>query len=121
MKILGREPALWLQGFSALLLFLTPMLHLSADASAAIMAVITALFGVLTAFAVKDGTIAAALSGLIKALAVLAAAFRWNLDPAVIAGLMVFVEAGVAFWLRTQVTAPVNAAGQRVTASDPTV
>lgn len=103
---LGREPVQWVQLASGLLIFLTPLLHLSDALNGAILAVVTALFGFLTALAVSKEKAAPAVAGLIKALIALAVAFRLNWSAEVQSGIMVFVEAGVAFYLRTQVFAP---------------
>jgi nicotinamide riboside transporter PnuC len=103
---LGREPAQWVQLASGLLIFLTPFLHLSDGLNGAILAALTAVFGFLTALAVSKEKAAPAVAGLLKALIALAVAFRLNLSAEVQSGIMVFVEAGVAWYLRTQVLAP---------------
>src|ERR1043165_7340535 len=103
---LGREPAQWLQLASGLLIFLTPMLHRSVEFNGAILAVLTALFGFLTALAVSAEKAAPAVAGLIKALIALALALRFHISPEIQAGTMVLVEAVVAWYLRTQVVAP---------------
>jgi len=105
----GREPAQWLQLISGVLVFLTPILHVSADLNGAIMAVVTALFGFLTALAVSKEKAAPVVAGLLKALIALALALRFHISPEVQAGAMVLVEAGVGWYLRTQVfAAPVK-------------
>lgn len=103
---LGREPAQWLQLASGLLIFLTPLLGLSQEFNGAVIAVLTAAFGFATAFAVSAERAAPAVAGLLKALIALALALRFNISPEVQSGLMVLVEAGVAWYLRTQVVAP---------------
>lgn len=103
---LGREPAQWLQLISGVLIFLTPLLHLSEAFNGAILAVVTAIFGFLTALAVSKEKAAPAVAGLLKALIALALALRFHISPEVQAGLMVLVEAGVGWYLRTQVFAP---------------
>jgi nicotinamide riboside transporter PnuC len=103
---LGREPAQWLQLASGVLVLLTPFLHLSQDLNGAILAVLTAVFGLLTALAVSKEKAAPLVAGLLKALIALALALRLNLSIEVQSGVMVFVEAGVAWYLRTQVFAP---------------
>ena len=107
MKLLGREPAQWLQLASGILIFLTPFLHQSPDVNAAILAVITAVFGIATGFAVSGEKGAPMVAGLIKALIALALAFHLNLTIEQQSGIMVMVEAAVAWYLRTQVIAPV--------------
>lgn len=103
---LGREPAQWLQLISGVLIFLTPLLHVSAELNGAILALVTAVFGFLTALAVSAEKAAPAVAGLLKGLIALALALRFHITPEVQAGLMVLVEAGVAWYLRTQVVAP---------------
>lgn len=102
----GREPAQWLQLASGVLVLLTPFLHLSEGLNGAILAVLTAVFGLLTALAVSKEKAAPLVAGLLKALIALALALRFNLSIEVQSGVMVFVEAGVAWYLRTQVFAP---------------
>lgn len=104
--LLKREPAQWIQLVSGVLVFLTPLLHLTPDQNAAVIAVVTAVFGIATGFAVSAEKGAPMVAGLIKALIALALAWRLNLSPELQSGLMVMVEAGVAWYLRTQVTAP---------------
>lgn len=103
---LGREPAQWLQLISGVLVFLTPILHVSANLNGAIIAVVTAIFGFLTALAVSREKAAPTVAGLLKALIALALALRFHISPEVQAGAMVLVEAGVGWYLRTQVFAP---------------
>lgn len=112
---LGREPAQWVALLSGLVIFCTPLLKLDAAQSGALMAVVTAAGGLWTAYLVSAEKAAAAVAGLVKALVALAAAWRWDWSPDATAGLMVFVEAVVALWLRQQVTAPVTADGSRTT------
>jgi hypothetical protein len=107
MRLLGREPAQWLQLVSGILIFLTPFLHQSEAVNGAILAVVTAAFGVATGLAVSGEKAAPMVAGLIKALIALALAFHFNLTVEAQAGTMVLVEAAVAWYLRTQVVAPV--------------
>lgn len=109
MKLLGREPAQWIQLASGVLVFLTPILNLTADQNGAVIAVITAAFGIATGLAVSAEKAAPMVAGLLKALIALALAWRLDLSPEIQAGLLVMVEAGVAWYLRTQVVAPVPA------------
>lgn len=111
IKLFGREPAQWLALASGLLIFLTPLLHLSVDLTGAILAVLTAAFGFLTALAVSKDKAAPLVAGIIKALLALALALHFHFSIDVQSGVMVLVEAGVAWYLRTQVTAPVDANG----------
>lgn len=110
VKLLGREPAQWIQLASGVLVFLTPILGLTGDQNGAVLAVITAAFGVATGLAVSAEKAAPMVAGLLKAMIALALAWRLDLSPEMQAGLLVMVEAGVAWYLRTQVVAPVSAA-----------
>lgn len=112
MRLLGREPAQWIQLASGVLVFLTPILGLAADQNGAVIAVITAAFGIATGLAVSAEKAAPMVAGLLKALIALALAWRLDLSPEMQAGLIVMVEAGVAWYLRTQVSAPVGANGE---------
>jgi hypothetical protein len=105
--VLGREKAQWLQLASGVLVFLTPILHLSAEFNGAVIALITAAFGLATAAAVSAEKAAPFVAGLLKALIALALALRFQISPDIQAGAMVLVEAGVAWYLRTQVVAGV--------------
>lgn len=105
--VLGREKAQWLQLASGVLVFLTPLLQLSAEFNGAAIAVISAGFGLATAAAVSAEKAAPFVAGLLKALIALALALRFHIDPETQAGAMVMVEAGVAWYLRTQVVAGV--------------
>lgn len=110
-RLFGREPAQWLGLLSGLLIFLTPLLHVSVDLNGAIMAVVTAAFGFLTALAVSREKAAPLVAGIVKALLALVLALHFHLSVEVQSGVMVLVEAAVAWFLRTQVTAPVASDG----------
>lgn len=110
MKLFGREPAQWLQLASGVLVFLTPILHLTPEQNGALIAVLTAIFGIATGLAVSGEKAAPMVAGLLKALIALALAYRFNISPEIQAGSMVLVEAGVAWYLRTQIVASVPAA-----------
>jgi nicotinamide riboside transporter PnuC len=107
MRLLGREPAQWLQLVSGILIFLTPLLNLRPDINGAILAVVSCIFGLGTAIAVSSEKAAAAVAALIKALIALALAFRFDLPVEMQSGIMILVEAVTAWYLRTQVVAPV--------------
>ena len=107
MRWLGREPAQWLQLVSGLLIFLSPVLELTAAQQGAANAALTALFGFATAVMVSREKAAPLVAGLLKALVALALAFRLDFDPETQIGIMVGLELVVAFFLRTQVVAPI--------------
>jgi hypothetical protein len=101
-----REPAQWLQLASGVLVFLTPILHLTGEQNGALIAALTAAFGFATAAAVSAEKAAPFVAGLLKALIALALAWRFQVSPEIQAGSMVLVESAVAWYLRTQVVAP---------------
>lgn len=107
VKIFGREPAQWIQLASGVLIFLVPYLHLATDINGAVLAVITAVAGFATAATVSAEQAAPLVAGLIKALFALALALHFALPPELQSGVMVIVEGVVAWYLRTQVVAPV--------------
>jgi hypothetical protein len=109
VKLFGREPAQWLQLASGVLVFLTPILHLTVEQNGALLAVVTAVFGIATGLAVSAEKAAPMVAGLLKALIALALAWRFDIPVEIQAGSMVLVEAGVAWYLRTQVVAKVPA------------
>lgn len=112
--LFGREPSQWVQLLSGFLIFLAPLLHWNGEQTGALIAGVTALAGLLTAWAVSAEKAAPLVAGLLKALIAVALAFRLDLSPEAIAGFMVFVEAGVAWYLRTQVVAPAGMNGTKV-------
>jgi hypothetical protein len=110
MKLLGREPAQWLGLLSAAVaLFSATVLPLSIEQQGVIVAVATAVFGFVGAVAVSGEKAAPLVAGLVQSVMSLALAFGLALPPEVQGSVMAFVAAGVAWYLRTQVTAPVPA------------
>jgi nicotinamide riboside transporter PnuC len=117
MRLLGREPAQWAHLLGGIFMMLVPIFHLSTDLTGAVLAVIAALSGFITAAAVSGEKAAAVVAGLVKALIAVTLAVHFELTPEVQAGIMIAVEAGVGFYLRTQVVAPVADAPSRVVAA----
>lgn len=110
MNVLGREPAQWLGLLSAgVALFSAVVLPLSIEQQGAVIAVATALFGVLGAVAVSTEKAAPLVAGLVQSVLALALAFGAQLSPEIQGSVMAFVAAGVGWYLRTQVGAPVPA------------
>lgn len=110
MLILGREPAQWLGLLSAAIALLSALaLPLSVEQQGSVIAVATAVIGVVTAFAVSAEKAAPLVAGLVQSVLALALAFGLDLTPEVQGSVMAFVAAGVAWYLRTQVVAPVSA------------
>ncbi len=110
MKLLSREPAQWLGLLSAAVsLFSATVLPVSIGQQGALIAVATAVFGFLGAIAVSGEKAAPLVAGLVQSVLALALAFGLALSPEAQGSVMAFVAAGVAFYLRTQVVAPVPA------------
>lgn len=107
MRWFGREPAAWLQLASGLLILVSPVLALNGEMQGALNALLTAVFGFLTMVFVAREKALPLVTGLIKAAIAVALAFRLDLDPETQVALMVGIEAVAAFFLRTQVVAPV--------------
>jgi nicotinamide riboside transporter PnuC len=108
MRIFGREPAVWLALFGALISALGAfVLHISPTAEGALNAVAALVVGVITAIVVHDG-ISAAVLGLIKGLFMLMVAFGLNLTADKQAVLYALAAAVLASFVRTQVVAPAS-------------
>lgn len=109
MKILGREPALWLSLVSVGVQLVTAFgLDLSTGQQASINALAAAVVGLLTAVAVHDG-VAAAILGLLQAAIALAVGFglRWSPDQQSV--VLTFTAALIGMFVRTQVTPKTSA------------
>lgn len=110
VKIFGREPAQWIGLLSAAVaLFSSIVLPVSAETQGAIIAVATALFGFVGALAVSAEKAAPLVAGLVQSVLALALSLGLHLDNVTQGSIMAFVAAGVAWYLRTQVVAPVPA------------
>lgn len=110
MKILGREPAVYIAVIESLLaLLVTFQLDgLSADQAALILAAAVAIGGLLASFATADALLAA-LSGAVKAVLVLGTAYGLSLTQDQIGMTAVLVSTVAGVFLRTQ-TSPVETA-----------
>lgn len=111
---LSRDPALYLGLFAALVQLIAAFLFpLTTDQQAVLNAVAVAIAGAITAFVVvRDGQ-AAAVVGLAQAVIALGLGFGLDIAPEGQAAVMAFVSTAAAMFVRTQVTAPVSAAGGR--------
>lgn len=112
LTLLRREPIQIIGFFAAgLQLIVSLLAPLTIDQQGAINAAIVIVAGVAGAFTVSLEKAAPLIAGLIQALIALAASFGLLLAPQVQGALMVLVGAGVAWFIRTQVTvgAPVVA------------
>lgn len=114
-KIFGRDPVVWTTAIAALVQFLSAFVfHASVLQEGVIAAVALAVFGVIGAVALHDGTWAAALIALAKAGIALGLAYGLAWAPEQQATVMFAVQALLALFVRGQVTAPINSAGQDV-------
>jgi hypothetical protein len=112
--IWGREPAVWLALFAALVQGVSGFFfNLTDDQQGVLNAVAVAFFGLVTALAVKGDALLPGLMGFIKAVLALGLAFGLHLDAAHQSVIMVIAGAIVtAFVVRPNVTAPVTMNGQ---------
>ena len=109
MKILGREPALWLALVGALVSALsTFILHLSITQVGTVNAVAALVIGLVTAFVTHDGQ-SAAILGLAHGLVALALSFGAHVSTDQQTVLYTLIASVVAMFVRTQATAPVSA------------
>jgi hypothetical protein len=110
--VFGREPAQWIGLLSAgVALFSSLIFPLDVGQQGALIAVATAVFGIVGALAVSTEKAAPLVAGLVQSVIALALAFGLALSPEVQGSVMAFVAAGVAFYLRTQVSPKVTVAG----------
>lgn len=109
MKIFGREPAFWLNGFALLVAWLsTWFLHLTPETQSVVNAVAVTLMGLIIAFMTGDGQVAALL-GFMKALIALGLGFGLHMSDAQQTTLLSLITFIATMFIRTQVTAPVSA------------
>jgi len=115
MKILGRDPAVWLGLVAVIVQALVAWgVDLTKDQQGYINAAATALMGLILAVTVSHEQVVAAAGGLLGAVLQLAVAFGAHISQDQIATAGAVVTAVLAAWLRTQVTAPVAADGTKV-------
>ena len=104
MRIFGREPALVLGVISAgLSLAVTFGIGLSSEQAGAIVAVISAVFAVITA-AMTRPIAPAAFTGLVAAVVAMLAAFHFNVAPETVGSLNALVLAVLVFIARGHVS-----------------
>ena len=108
-KIFGREPALW-SGLANAAIYLVGafFIHLSDGQEAVLIAVASALLGLIVAAMTHDG-LSAAILGFVKAAVALALGFGLKLSADQQAVILSFAAALVGMFVRTQATAPVAA------------
>lgn len=98
----GREPAAWVGLIEGLLAVLAVFaLGVTTESAVIIMAVVSALAGVYTAWATKD-TALGAIVGLAKATITLVAFYGLSLTDGQQGALMALVPVLFGFWQRTQ-------------------
>ena len=106
VTIFGREPVAWLGLLeSALLVLVAFGIGVTQETFGPIFAVVTAAFGVYTAWATRD-TMLGVIVGLFKSLIILAAVYGLAISDEQTAALVAVVTMVVSFWQRTQ-TSPV--------------
>lgn len=105
VKILGREPALWLATIGVVVQLGSQFIwHFTDTQQGAINAFATLLVGVLTALAVDHEKLAPAIMGALGALLAVGISFGWHLDPTDQSVLMSGAATIIAMFVRTQVT-----------------
>jgi hypothetical protein len=109
---LSRDPAFYTVLATTIIRLVAAFwIDLSADQQTWLNAAVAAIGGLVIAVWVKrDGQIAA-LTGAASALLAVAVGFGANIDAEGQAAIMSFVGVAAAMFIRTQVTAPVSAAG----------
>lgn len=111
MKILGREPALWLSLAAATIQVVSTFVtDLTPEQQGLLNAAVVAVIGVLTAWSVDEERLAPAILGLVQALLSVTIAFGLQLDAGHQSVVMAAAAAVVGAFVRTQVT--VDAAGR---------
>lgn len=103
MKV-SREPAVWLGLVESVLAVAVVFnIGLTTQLSVILMAVVSAVIGVITAILTRDAMLAVLL-GLIKSLIALAAYFGWNWSEVQVQTIMTVVPLALALFNRTQTT-----------------
>jgi len=115
MRIFGREPQWWAALFGAIVIGVSTFIFpLTADEQGVLNSVVLAVIAIVVAVAAKSGTSLALVVNLTKALLALVIAFGLHLSPDAQAAIMTIVMAVGSGFLRTQITAPVDANGRTV-------
>jgi hypothetical protein len=109
---LSRDPALWLGLIAATVQLVSALIFpLSADQQTALNAGAVAAAGLATAFLVRRDGQAAALVGFAQAAIAVGLNFGLHLSAEGQAAIMAVISTASAMFVRTQVTAKVDAAG----------
>ncbi|MFF7837537.1 hypothetical protein ACFZC6_01685 [Streptomyces ossamyceticus] len=109
MKVFGREPV-YILAFIAVALKLSSAygLDVTSEQQGAIMAVLSLVVAVITAFVLKTGAAGAAIVNLAQGALALFLAFGLEMSAEQQAMWMALVEGAVALVLHREVTAPVS-------------
>lgn len=111
-KILGREVALWSAFIAAAIqVFSAIFLPLSTEQQGVLNAFAAVVLGVVAAMAVSLEKAVPLAVGLIQAAIAVAIAFGYEISPEQVSAVTAFVAGASAFFIRTQVVAPVGAEG----------
>jgi nicotinamide riboside transporter PnuC len=114
-KIFGREPALWAALLNVLVYVLCAWIfHPSPQVEAAVIAVVSAVLGMVVAFSTKDG-VSAAILGLVKSVLALLLGFGLKMSADQQAGVLALAAALTGMFVRTQVTALIGPDGAKRT------
>lgn len=112
--LFGREPALFLGLIAAAIqIGSSTFLHLTTEQQGALNMAVAAVVAVVLAWRVSAEKGAAALIGLTQTLTAGVLAFGFELSAELQSSIMALVMAGVSFYTRTQVVAPVDEFGDR--------
>lgn len=115
MRILGREPALWLGLVSTIVQMIIAFgVHLTDRQTAAINAAAVAIIGLITAAVVAREQVAPAVLGLLQAALTLGMVFGLHVSASTTAAIMAAAAAGLSVIVRYLVTAPVAQDGALV-------
>lgn len=115
MTIFGREPALFAKLSAVLIMLLsTTFTHWSGETQGIVNAAVLAVAGFVVAWKVAHEKALGMLSGVAGALLSLAGAFDWHLTAEQNTAVMSAISVAVAFWLRGQVSAPIDVYGNKV-------
>jgi hypothetical protein len=115
VKILGRDPVVFANLVAVTIALLSSFFLNWSDATQGIVnAAVLAVAGVVVWWKVSYEKGLAALVGAAKPLMALALAFGVHLTAEQQSSVLVFVTMAAAFWLRGQVTAPVDIYGNEV-------
>jgi nicotinamide riboside transporter PnuC len=112
-KIFGREPALWAALLNAIVYIVCAWIfHPSPQVEAGIIALISAVLGIVVALSTKDG-VSAAILGLTKAVLALLLGFGLKMSADQQAGILSLAAAFTGMFVRTQATALVGPDGSK--------